>query len=103
MPYFGVTVTKRSCFDLLLNTVLIIIVFFSKDHIQQLLVIIIRNKVWFIMEYFTCRYLKPMLVTETPTVAEQGEVVANTIHSNHKEILTIHPTAACFSKKKLIK
>ena len=55
------------------------------------------------MKYFTCRYLKPMLVTETPTVAEQGEVVANTIHSNHKEILTIHPTAACFSKKKLIK
>ena len=101
MPYFSVTVTKRSCFDLLLNTVSIIFVcFFSKNHIQQLLVNITRNKVWFIMDNFTCRYFKSMLVTETPTVARQGEVVANTIHLNHKEILTIHPTAACFSKKK---
>ena len=40
-----------------------------------------------------------MLVTGTPAAAEQGEAVAtfeNTIHSNQKEILTIHTPTACF-------
>ena len=72
--------------------------FFSKDPIQQLLLNIIRNQVWFIIEYFTSWYFRSLLVTVTLAVAGQGEVVANTIHLNPKEILTIQPSIACFFK-----